>query len=87
MLGRISIFLLLASLAAVTPAVAQSDCAGAINQLRTVVDNDVATGNLNRSVYAQMQPGLAQAAGLCRAGHPSEALRALQNLKHRYGYR
>jgi hypothetical protein len=86
MLGRIAIFLLLTSLAAVTPATAQSDCAGAINQLRTVVDNDVATGNLNRSVYTQMQPGLSQAAGLCRAGHPGEALRALQNLKHRYGY-
>lgn len=87
MFARSLLLLSLAVLAAPTPALAGSDCAGPINQLRAVVDSDAASGNLNRSVYARMQPGLAQAAALCRSGHPAEALRELQAVKHRNGYR
>jgi hypothetical protein len=87
MRGKLIPFVLLVCAAASAPAAAQTDCAGAIRQLRTVVDSDVATGNLSRSVYARMQPGIAQAAQLCQAGHMAAALRTLETVKHRYGYR
>ena len=85
--GNFLLLSLAVGLGAPVPASAGPDCAGPINQLRAVIDSDAATGNLNRSVYARMQPGLAQAATLCRSGHPAEALRELQAVKHRNGYR
>lgn len=81
------ILVLSLALSVSSAAAAQQDCAGAIDQLRTVVDSDAATGNLNRTVYAQMQPGLSQATALCRAGRSAEALRELAAVKHRFGYR
>jgi hypothetical protein len=47
----------------------------------------VETGNLHRSVYDRIQPGLKQAAALCQARRDADALRALQSLKRRHGYR
>jgi hypothetical protein len=86
MTAKLAFLPLLMIAAATAAATAQSDCAGAVRQLRTVTDSDVATGNLSRSVHARMQPGIAQAARLCQQGHVAEALRALETVRHRYGY-
>jgi len=81
-----AMLLLLAISAVSSPALAQSDCAGAIDRFRSIIDSDVATGNLNRSVYDSIQPGLRQAVALCQAGRAAAAERALQSLKSRSGY-
>jgi hypothetical protein len=78
---------MLAIAAALVPAAAQLQCDGAIAQFRTIIDSDVETGNLHRSVYDRIQPGLKQAAALCQARRDADALRALQSLKRRHGYR
>lgn len=85
--GKIAALIILMTFGSATPAVAQRDCAGPISKLRTIVDSDAATGNLNRAVYQQMKPSLAQAADLCRSGRSAEALRELQSVKRRFGYR
>lgn len=68
------------------PAAARPDCAGAIARFRAITNNDVATGNLNRSVYEQIEAGLPQVILLCRHGDDRQSLAALTQLEHRYGY-
>jgi hypothetical protein len=69
------------------PAAAQSGCAGAIAQFRTVIDNDVKIGHLNKSVHGRIVPDLGRIAETCRSGKDAEAMRALAGLKSRFGYR
>lgn len=81
-----TIVLVVAMMTLAAPVAAQSDCFGAIAKFQTVVTSDAETGNLNRSVYDQMQPELSRVAALCRSGQNAQALQALQGLKSRYGY-
>ena len=87
MLGRSMTAAILLSTGLLVPAAAQSDCDGAIAQFRTIVDSDVETGNLHRSVYDRIRPGLKRVAALCEARRDADALRMLQSLKRRHGYR
>ena len=52
----------------------------------SVVDSDVATGNLNAPVGKRFSADLANASAACAAGRDGEALRLLAAAKARYGY-
>jgi hypothetical protein len=73
-----------------SPAVAAapqgSGCGLAIARTQTVVESDVATGNLAKPVGDRFGADLARAAGACSAGREREALGLLAAAKARYGY-
>ena len=74
------------------PALAQAPagaggCAGVIEPFRRAVENDAATGNMHRSVYARVKPELERATAACAAGRDAEAVRMITATKGRYGYR
>lgn len=62
-------------------------CAGEIARTRAVLDNDIATGNVGKSVGAQFAADLEQAQKACAAGKEADAMRLVQATKSRFGYR
>lgn len=80
---------------AVAPAAAKPDwpplpegaaCTGDLNKFQTLLGADVSTGNLNRSVYDQIQTDLEKAAQACADGHDAEAHRIIHAAKAKHGY-
>ena len=70
------------------PAPAQAPaCAGAIEPFRRAVESDVATGNLNRSVYNRIKPEIDRAVAACSAGRDADAVRMINATTGRFGYR
>ncbi|BAQ47532.1 MULTISPECIES: hypothetical protein [Methylobacterium] len=65
---------------------AGSGCGPAIARTQTIVDSDVATGNLNAPVGKRFSADLANAAAACAAGRDGEALHLLAAARARYGY-
>jgi len=61
-------------------------CAGAIARYRSVIDNDLAMGHVNKSVYAQISNEIADAASACSSGQDGRALSLLRASKSRHGY-
>lgn len=62
-------------------------CTKDINHYQTVLDADVHTGNVNRSVYDQIETDLSRAADACAAGRDGEARAIIRSTKLRHGYR
>jgi len=62
-------------------------CANDLNHYQTVLDADVGTGNVNRSVYDQIEIDLGRAADACAAGHDGEARAIVRSTKLQHGYR
>jgi len=62
-------------------------CTKDLNHYQTVLDADVGTGNVNRSVYDQIEIDLGRAADACAAGHDGEARAIIRSTKLRHGYR
>jgi hypothetical protein len=62
-------------------------CTKELTQYQTVLDADVSTGNLNRSVYDEIEAGLAQAANACANGKDGEAHAIIRTTKIKHGYR
>jgi len=62
-------------------------CSGEAARFRAVMDNDLATGHVARSVHARVVGEIDSAASACAAGREAEAVRALEATKARYGYR
>jgi hypothetical protein len=62
-------------------------CTNDLNHYQTVLDADVGTGNVNRSVYDQIETELGRAANACAAGHDGEARAIIRSTKLRHGYR
>jgi hypothetical protein len=62
-------------------------CTNDLNHYQTVLDADVGTGNVNRSVYDQIEIDLGRAANACAAGHDGEARAIVRSTKLRHGYR
>ncbi|MGI8568357.1 MAG: hypothetical protein ACR2KT_04465 [Methylocella sp.] len=62
-------------------------CAKDLNHYQTVLDADVGTGNVNRSVYDQIETDLSRAANECAAGHDGEARAIVRSTKLQHGYR
>ncbi|ACA15959.1 conserved hypothetical protein [Methylobacterium sp. 4-46] len=63
-----------------------SGCGPAIARTQTIVNSDVATGNLNEPVGKRFSADLGRAAEACAAGHEAEALRLHAAARARYGY-
>ncbi|HXN88914.1 MAG TPA: hypothetical protein VN890_06135 [Methylocella sp.] len=62
-------------------------CTNDLNHYQTVLDADVGTGNVNRSVYDQIETDLGRAANACAAGHDGEARAIIRSTKLQHGYR
>lgn len=62
-------------------------CTKDLNHYQTVLDADVHTGNVNRSVYDQIETDLGRAADACAAGHDGEARAIIRSTKVQHGYR
>jgi len=62
-------------------------CTKDLNHYQTVLDADVHTGNVNRSVYDQIETDLGRAANACAAGHDGEARAIIRKTKSDHGYR
>jgi hypothetical protein len=62
-------------------------CANDLNHYQSVLDADVGTGNVNRSVYDQIEIDLGRAADACAAGHDGEARAIIRSTKLQHGYR
>ncbi|SFK10504.1 hypothetical protein [Methylocapsa palsarum] len=62
-------------------------CTGELNSFQSVLSADVGTGNLNQTVYDQVQTELGKAAQACAAGRDAEAQSLIRATKQRHGYR
>jgi hypothetical protein len=61
-------------------------CTNDLTRYQTVLSADVSTGNVNRSVYDQIEKELVPAANACAAGHDSEAQALIRSAKVKHGY-
>jgi hypothetical protein len=62
-------------------------CAADISRYQAVLKADVDTGNVNQSVYDQIQRELTSASSACASGRDGEARGLVQASKARHGYR
>ena len=62
-------------------------CQGEVTRFQAVLQSDVNTGNVARSVYNRAEPDLTRAATACQLGRESEAMSILAATKSRFGYR
>jgi hypothetical protein len=62
-------------------------CTKELTHYQTVLDADVGTGNVNRSVYDAIETELVPAANACAAGKDGEALAMIRSAKLKHGYR
>jgi predicted small lipoprotein YifL len=63
-----------------------SGCKGEVDRYRAVMDNDLAMGHVNQSVYTRVVREIDQAASACAAGRDAEAVRMINTTKSRFGY-
>lgn len=68
------------------PAMAQGVCTARLDHYQAVVNADHRTGNVNNSVYGQIERELSRAAEACAAGHVGEALSLIRQSEERHGY-
>ena len=64
-----------------------SGCGGEIARFQAVLQNDIDTGNVAKSVYDRAEPDLNRAAAACSGGRDGEARSILAGTKSRFGYR
>lgn len=63
-----------------------ADCGDAIAHFRGLIDRDVKTGMLDRSVYDVATQELVKPEQNCRDGRSSAAIAELDAIKRRHGY-
>lgn len=63
-----------------------SGCSGDITRWEAVLKNDVDSGNVNQSVYNEIQREISSAAAACSAGRDGEARALVSASKRRHGY-
>ncbi|MGA8171041.1 MAG: hypothetical protein WB816_09465 [Methylocystis sp.] len=61
-------------------------CSGSIARYRAIMDNDLAMGHVNASVYSQIQIEIGEAERACSSGQEARALALVQASKARHGY-
>jgi len=64
----------------------KTKCSGSVNRFRALMDNDLATGHVARSVYDQITKEIDSAAALCSAGNDAGARSAISASRARHGY-
>ena len=78
------------SAASVTPSTFRlpegAGCAGDVARFRAVMDNDLATGHVSKSVHEKVTGEINQAASTCQAGQDGPARGMIAATKKRYGY-
>jgi hypothetical protein len=65
---------------------AQAGCNERLDRYQAVVGDDHRTGNVNESVYVQIERELSRAAAACAAGQEGEASSLIQASEVRHGY-
>jgi hypothetical protein len=65
---------------------AGAGCSGSIARFRAIMDNDYRSGNVDQSVYKQIEGEIQQAAGACASGHDAEASGMIRASRSRHGY-
>ena len=65
---------------------ASAACGGAIDEFESIINRDVASGNLNKNVHKRIGADLSRARSDCIAGRDVQATTALAAIKKRYGY-
>jgi hypothetical protein len=68
------------------PLPAAAACSESLNGYQTVLTADVKSGNLNKSVYDQIEADLLRAATACAAGKDGEAAGIIRSTKEKHGY-
>lgn len=63
-----------------------SNCAAAISKYRSVMENDLSMGHVNKTVYAQIIGEISQAETACGAGEDVRAVSLVRASKSRHGY-
>ena len=61
-------------------------CSGEIARYRAVMANDHDTGNVNDTVFRQIEGEISGAAAACAAGNDGQAVALLRASKSRHGY-
>lgn len=61
-------------------------CVGDIARYQAVQDHDLATGNVNQSVYNQIKKEIAVAEQQCTDGHEAQARATILASRRRHGY-
>ena len=61
-------------------------CAGDVARFQAIMDNDLETGHVNKSVYAQINGEIAGARAACASGRDGEARGLLLASRRRHGY-
>src|SRR3954449_831699 len=73
--------------ASVAPLPAGAGCTAQIGRFRQVIENENRVGQVNPSVYRQVDAEVSRAEAACAAGRGAEAERMLATTKARHGYR
>ena len=71
---------------ATQPALAQTNCASAVAGFRSILEQDIQMGRVDKSVYDKATAELGNADAACRAGRDAAAVEAVRATKRRYGY-
>jgi hypothetical protein len=66
--------------------VALAGCNESLDRYQAVVGSDHRTGNVNESVYVQIERELSRAAAACAAGREGEASSLIHQSEVRHGY-
>jgi hypothetical protein len=61
-------------------------CSGSIARYRAIMDNDLAMGHVDASVYNQIQHEIGEAESACSAGQDARAIALVHASKARHGY-
>ncbi|MDE2578359.1 MAG: hypothetical protein KGL46_06115 [Hyphomicrobiales bacterium] len=75
-----------ASQGAAAPLPAGAACSEQIARYRAVADQDHQTGNVNESVFKQIDSEIGAASAACRAGNDAQAIALVRASKSRHGY-
>ena len=61
-------------------------CAGTVARYQAIMDNDLETGHVNKTVHATISGEIAGARSACASGHDSKAQGLIVSSKKRHGY-
>lgn len=61
-------------------------CTGAVNRYRAIMNNDLETGHVNKSVYDMITKEIDAAAQMCASGNDGGSRAAISASRSRHGY-